>query len=232
MSTQSHKVCLISLLLATSAACGGGDEEGADPSGATGGGGAIDTGGSSSTGGAASQPLAVKPPDPGTPTGALASGDTDHEQIQGCWSKTACSASYAQLNDDFYATIDRAKAACLMMGLSARTAGIYLHNTASNSLRGQDATEHAFLVLGDGSVVHTSSRTTSGGQFAQQGTEGVTYTDAEKCELAASSYFDGCDSAVRATATFTFSDPGWTCLFSDPATVWLTNCQPVEPACE
>jgi hypothetical protein len=175
--------------------------------------------------------VTIIPPDPGTPTGTLAGADTDHDQIQGCWSKIACSPSYAQSNDDFYTNIDRAKAGCLMMGLGARTPGIYLHNTTSSSARGQDSTEHAFLVAGDGSVVHTSARTTSGGQFDLQGTAGVTYTDAERCELAGSSYFDDCKSAVQASANPAFSDPGWVCLFKDPVTVWLTNCQPVEPAC-
>jgi len=173
-------------------------------------------------------------PDAGSPAagGTLAQPDSDHDKIQSCQSQSPCQPSYAQMTDDFYTQLDPAKATCLMTALAAVTPGLYLHNVTSNSMRGNDSTEHAFLVGADGSVVHTAKRTTAGGQFALQGTSGITYTDAERCSLAGSDYFEGCARAIEAAGeTPDFEDPAWVCLFSDPTTVWLTGCQPTDPVC-
>jgi hypothetical protein len=136
------------------------------------------------------------------------------------------------MSDDFYTHIDQAKAVCLLTALGDATPGLYLHNVTSNSSRGSDSTEHAFWVTGEGSVVHTTKRTTSGGQFALQGTAGITYTDAERCNLAGSDYFESCARAIEAaTEEPAFNDPAWMCLFDDPSARWLTSCQPTQPAC-
>ena len=226
MSTQWYQLGSSTLLLVMTLACGDDSTDGNAAEAESGG----DDGADSPV--VTDLPARVINPDPGTPTGALADADADHDQIQGCWSQTACPASYAQMRDDFYTKIHQAISACLMTGLSARTAGVYLHNTSSNSARGHDSTAHALLVFDDGSVVHTSKRTTSGGQFDQQGTAGITYTEAERCQLADATYFDECKSAVETSATPAMDAPGWVCLFTDPATEWLTDCEPVEPTCE
>jgi len=222
MTAHWYEAACGALLLVVTTSCGGDDD---DSGGGTGGAG---TGRDAGTGGA----VTVIVPDPGEATNELAAGDTDHDQIQGCWSKPACPAGDAQMTDDYYTSVAQPKTMCLMTGLSARTPGLYLYDTASNSSRGMDSTEHAFLVFADGTVVHTSMRTTGGGQFERNGTAGVTYTDAERCDLADPSYFDDCKTAVEASATPAFEDQGWACAFVDPTTVWITHCEPVEPACD
>lgn len=177
----------------------------------------------SGTGG---QPAAA--PDAAAPANGP-DANSDHAKICAC-ATPACPAGYAQMSDDFYTLIDPEKSKCLMAALSASSPGLYLHNTGSLSSAGEDSTEHAFLVGEDGTVVHTSERITAKGQFALQGTEGTTYEDAERCELAGSSYFDDCAAAIRDDAP-AFTDKAWACLFTDPATVWITNCQPAEPSC-
>jgi hypothetical protein len=228
MSTHCCKFGYGVLLLAISAACGGGED---DPS-AGGTGDTIGTGGAVATGGAEPKAVTIITPDPGTPTGTLADADTDHDRIQGCWSQTACPASFAQILNDFYTKIDQPRVMCVMLGLSERTPGLYLHNVTSNSARGTDSTEHAFLVLDDGTVIHTSKRTAAGSQSELQGTAGVTYTDAERCDLVDSGYFDDCRAAAEVSDAPTFDALGWVCLYNEAPTAWLANCQPTTAACE
>jgi hypothetical protein len=154
----------------------------------------------------------------------------DHDILLACAS-SGCPSSFAQLTDDTSLLVNAGPSACLLEALRDRTPGIYQHNVASNSARGAESTEHVFLVRSDGTVAHTTKLTQTGGTFAANGTSGISYTDAEYCELASPTYFADClaslqddDLAPEALA--------WACLYVDVDTTWLPHCDAGSPSCD
>jgi hypothetical protein len=136
----------------------------------------------------------------------------------------------AAIEDDTTATVLSASALCVLEALGARTPGLYRHFKTTNSARAFDSTEHLLLVHSDGSVTHTSKRTLD--ETPDTGSDGITYTDAERCELAEEAYFAACASSLDASSSSVELDSdAWTCLYVEFPNDWLVNCQDTEVDC-
>ena len=154
-----------------------------------------------------------------------------HEVTMRC-AQPACSESRAELEDDSRATLEKSGVECVLAGLVTRTPGLFIHTAISISARGTESTEYAYLVLKDGSALHSAKRTASGGQFALRGEEGTFYTALERCLLAPVDYFDDCHQAVQVSSTPTLNELSWVCAYEGPVDSWVTDCEPAEPQCE
>lgn len=157
-------------------------------------------------------------------------GPHDHEAILLC-EAPSCPYSYAQMDDDQNIAISQAESTCVLSALRDRTPGVFVHAVTSNSARGVESTEHVYLVYGDGTVAHTAKRSQEGGMFSDNGTAGVFYTAAERCELADASYFGECLASLDSD-DLTFESLAWSCLYIEAGTDWLVGCEAAVASCQ